>query len=450
LTEEWEYETQRRRARHRGSFSFLSCPFVVPCRRFVSCYREKGVESEGRIANGYGRQAWRQWRRYLNCLFFPATPEANSRTTRSVSELDIRGGCGLWKRGRLRADCTRRRCRLHPVLSLPRAGVRLPWPTASPRQTPARTRPRQQTKAREIFQPNLATSDASASVIEEPSTDCTPPPPRPPNSHHPDSQLPTSPPAWLPPRERGARGQQAWTWKRRRPPTPGSTMLILPTPRHGTARRRDSAAADSAHWPLGPPRASPAASSPASSQQVSPQISPRHAARRAAATVGGSDRFHRYAGSGHGPRGDHGRPDRAGDGDGRAARHGRRRHHGRARVHGGRRVLPRHMALRRAGHLERRLRGRCLLRSSASALRRLVSDSRTKIRRRRLRVPCRTDARFWPSQLDVIWSLLTGRLVREKVDPAVLSAVESQVREPRDLLTTSDPSHSRSRQYHAN
>jgi hypothetical protein len=28
----------------------------------------------------------------------------------------------------------------------------------------------------------------------------------------------------------------------------------------------------------------------------------------------------------------------------------------------------------------------------------------------------------------VIWSLLTGRLVREKVDPAVLSAVESQVR----------------------
>jgi len=30
--------------------------------------------------------------------------------------------------------------------------------------------------------------------------------------------------------------------------------------------------------------------------------------------------------------------------------------------------------------------------------------------------------------LDVIWSLLTGRLVREKVDPAVLNAVESQVR----------------------
>ncbi|CAN6198755.1 unnamed protein product [Urochloa humidicola] len=29
--------------------------------------------------------------------------------------------------------------------------------------------------------------------------------------------------------------------------------------------------------------------------------------------------------------------------------------------------------------------------------------------------------------LDVIWSLLTGRLVREKVDPAVLSAVESQM-----------------------
>jgi hypothetical protein len=28
----------------------------------------------------------------------------------------------------------------------------------------------------------------------------------------------------------------------------------------------------------------------------------------------------------------------------------------------------------------------------------------------------------------VIWSLLTGRLVREKVDPAVLNAVESQVR----------------------
>jgi len=31
-------------------------------------------------------------------------------------------------------------------------------------------------------------------------------------------------------------------------------------------------------------------------------------------------------------------------------------------------------------------------------------------------------------QLDVLWSLLTGRLVREKVDPAVLNAVESQVR----------------------
>ncbi|XP_062199365.1 NEP1-interacting protein 1-like isoform X2 [Phragmites australis] len=30
-------------------------------------------------------------------------------------------------------------------------------------------------------------------------------------------------------------------------------------------------------------------------------------------------------------------------------------------------------------------------------------------------------------ELDVIWSLLTGRLVREKVDPAVLSAVESQM-----------------------
>nr|CAB3454101.1 unnamed protein product [Digitaria exilis] len=29
--------------------------------------------------------------------------------------------------------------------------------------------------------------------------------------------------------------------------------------------------------------------------------------------------------------------------------------------------------------------------------------------------------------LDVIWSLLTGRLVREKVDPAVLNAVESQM-----------------------
>lgn len=28
----------------------------------------------------------------------------------------------------------------------------------------------------------------------------------------------------------------------------------------------------------------------------------------------------------------------------------------------------------------------------------------------------------------MIWSLLTGRLVREKVDPAVLNAVESQVR----------------------
>ncbi|CAL5000665.1 unnamed protein product [Urochloa decumbens] len=31
------------------------------------------------------------------------------------------------------------------------------------------------------------------------------------------------------------------------------------------------------------------------------------------------------------------------------------------------------------------------------------------------------------SQLDVIWSLLTGRLVREKVDPAVQSAVDSQM-----------------------
>ena len=31
-------------------------------------------------------------------------------------------------------------------------------------------------------------------------------------------------------------------------------------------------------------------------------------------------------------------------------------------------------------------------------------------------------------QLDVIWSLLTGRLVREKVDPAVQNAVDSQVR----------------------
>jgi hypothetical protein len=30
-------------------------------------------------------------------------------------------------------------------------------------------------------------------------------------------------------------------------------------------------------------------------------------------------------------------------------------------------------------------------------------------------------------QLDVLWSLLTGRLVREKVDPAVQSAVDSQV-----------------------
>jgi len=29
----------------------------------------------------------------------------------------------------------------------------------------------------------------------------------------------------------------------------------------------------------------------------------------------------------------------------------------------------------------------------------------------------------------VIWSLLTGRLVREKVDPAVQSAVDSQVRD---------------------
>jgi len=37
-------------------------------------------------------------------------------------------------------------------------------------------------------------------------------------------------------------------------------------------------------------------------------------------------------------------------------------------------------------------------------------------------------------QLDVLWSLLTGRLVREKVDPAVLSAVDSQV-STNDLLT---------------
>ena len=29
----------------------------------------------------------------------------------------------------------------------------------------------------------------------------------------------------------------------------------------------------------------------------------------------------------------------------------------------------------------------------------------------------------------MIWSLLTGRLVREKVDPAVQSAVDSQVRD---------------------
>jgi len=36
----------------------------------------------------------------------------------------------------------------------------------------------------------------------------------------------------------------------------------------------------------------------------------------------------------------------------------------------------------------------------------------------------------------VIWSLLTGRLVREKVDPAVLSAVESQVRVPREPRPT--------------
>lgn len=59
--------------------------------------------------------------------------------------------------------------------------------------------------------------------------------------------------------------------------------------------------------------------------------------------------------SGHGPRRDHRWPHRPGHGDGRAARHGRRRHHGRAGVHGGRRVA---VALRRAGNLERRLRGR--------------------------------------------------------------------------------------------
>jgi hypothetical protein len=40
-------------------------------------------------------------------------------------------------------------------------------------------------------------------------------------------------------------------------------------------------------------------------------------------------------------------------------------------------------------------------------------------------------------QLDVIWSLLTGRLVREKVDPAVLHAVESQVRTTAPHLTCS-------------
>ncbi|CAL5087077.1 unnamed protein product [Urochloa decumbens] len=42
---------------------------------------------------------------------------------------------------------------------------------------------------------------------------------------------------------------------------------------------------------------------------------------------------------------------------------------------------------------------------------------------------CRSDEpAIWSVvYLDVIWSLLTGRLVREKVDPAVLSAVESQM-----------------------
>jgi hypothetical protein len=37
---------------------------------------------------------------------------------------------------------------------------------------------------------------------------------------------------------------------------------------------------------------------------------------------------------------------------------------------------------------------------------------------------------FRSFQLDVIWSLLTGRLVREKVDPAVQNAVESQMNAP--------------------
>jgi hypothetical protein len=47
-------------------------------------------------------------------------------------------------------------------------------------------------------------------------------------------------------------------------------------------------------------------------------------------------------------------------------------------------------------------------------------------------------------QLDVLWSLLTGRLVREKVDPAVQSAVDSQVSTKPQIIR------SQSRQDHLN
>ncbi|CAN6360159.1 unnamed protein product, partial [Urochloa humidicola] len=71
------------------------------------------------------------------------------------------------------------------------------------------------------------------------------------------------------------------------------------------------------------------------------------------------------------------------NGDGRGDRHGHRRHHGRARVHASMEVVERYLAMWR-------------------------SD----------------EPAIWSAVyvLDVIWSRLTGRLVREKLDPAVLSA----------------------------
>lgn len=126
-----------------------------------------------------------------------------------------------------------------------------------------------------------------------------------------------------------------WTRTRRRPPPPAS----IPRPDMY------------AHWPPGAPRAS----SPASSRRVS-DGSLIAAALLADPFICSPTRCCCAAtASGHGPRRDHRWPHRPGHGDGRAARHGRRRHHGRAGVHGGRRVA---VALRRAGNLERRLRGR--------------------------------------------------------------------------------------------